>query len=167
MRGPILPHNTRSIQRKHHGQFLQSHIMHYLIIGPLQKGGINRANGSHALSCHSRCKNHRVLLRYTHVKEPFGKALSKSRKPRSIGHGSGDSYDPLIFLCNSHKSAAESLGPRKSSRSNGFSGSHLKRPNPVKASGILLGGLVSLTLLGKNVNENRTMGLLNLPEGGN
>ena len=45
MGGAVGADNACTVQREHHGQFVQSHVMNELVIRTLQKRGVNRHYG--------------------------------------------------------------------------------------------------------------------------
>ena len=67
VRRPVGTHRPRPVQREPHRQALDRHVMHHLVVGPLQERRIDGAERLHPLGRHSRGEGHRVLLGDAHV----------------------------------------------------------------------------------------------------
>ena len=93
---PIGAHQPRAIHGEAHGQVLQGDIMHDLVEGALQEGGIDGAEGLHAVRRKARREGHRMLLGDAHIKGAVGKGGAEEIKPRARRHGGGDGDDALI-----------------------------------------------------------------------
>ena len=75
MGGAVGPHQAGPVQCKHHGQVLQGHVVDHLVVAALQKGGIDRHHGLHALAGHASGKGDGMLLGDAHVVITVGETL--------------------------------------------------------------------------------------------
>ena len=66
---PVASHKPRPVHGKHYGQVLKADVVKDLVIGPLQKGGINRHNGPQAPRRKPCGKSHRMFLRDPHIEK--------------------------------------------------------------------------------------------------
>ena len=71
-------HEARAINGETHGEILQRHIMHDLVIGALQEGGIDGAEGLVALGGEARRKSHRMLLGDAHVEDAIREGVAEN-----------------------------------------------------------------------------------------
>ena len=97
MGGPVAADQTCAVYGKAHGQPLKRHIMHNLIITPLQKRGIHRAKRFHATGSQCRTECDAMLLSNCHVKTAAWVALGKEIEPRAIWHRSSHSHNLVIL----------------------------------------------------------------------
>ncbi|CAM2741064.1 hypothetical protein KOXY103107_00785 [Komagataeibacter xylinus] len=79
-----------------HRQFLQHHVMHHLVIGALQEGGIDGAERAQPFGGHAGGKGHGMLLGNAHVKEAVGIGLGELVQTRAGRHGGGDRDDLVV-----------------------------------------------------------------------
>ena len=75
VRGAVSAHQARTVERKHHGQVLQRHVVDHLVVAALQKGGVNGHHGFGAFAGHAGRKGDGVLLGNADVVVAVGKAL--------------------------------------------------------------------------------------------
>ena len=92
----VRAHLSGAVNGKTHGQVLQGHIMHHLIIGALQEGGINRTERLIALGCEPGGKGHRMLLGNADIKGAGGKGPAKQVEPGSAGHSGSHGNDLVV-----------------------------------------------------------------------
>ena len=76
-------HKARAINGEAHGQILQRHIMHDLVIGALQKGGIDRAEGLVALRRKARREGHRMLFGDAHIEDAIREGVAENIHARA------------------------------------------------------------------------------------
>ncbi|GCE91953.1 hypothetical protein MSKU15_3554 [Komagataeibacter diospyri] len=96
MRRTIGPHQPRAVDGEAHRQLLQHHVMHHLVIGALQEGGIDGAERAQPLGRHAGGKRHGMLFGNAHVKEAVGIEPGELVQPRARGHGGGNRDDPVV-----------------------------------------------------------------------
>ena len=79
MRRTVFADKTRPVNRKTHGQFLQSDVMQHLIIRPLQKAGIQSDKRLYPFTGQPRGKRNGMLFGNTDIKKAvrilFGKRV--------------------------------------------------------------------------------------------
>ena len=90
VRAAIGADQTGAVDGEAHGQVLDRHVMHDLIIGALQEGRINRAEGTHALRCEACRKGDAMLFGNADVKAAVGMRLREFIDARARGHGGCD-----------------------------------------------------------------------------
>ena len=93
---PVLPHQPRPVDGKAHGQTLQRHVMHDLVIAPLQEGRIDRADRTQARCRHRRRHRDRMLLGNPHIEHAGRKAPCHDVQSRPRWHGGGDRHHARI-----------------------------------------------------------------------
>ena len=98
MGGSIGAHNARAVERKHHRQVLQGHIVNQLVVGALQKGGINGHHGLQTLTGQTGRKSHRVLLGNAHIVVAGRETLVKRHHARAFAHRRRDAHQLGVGL---------------------------------------------------------------------
>ncbi len=98
MGSTILPAHRCPVDQEEHRQVLQADIHHHLIVGPLHKGIINGNHRTHASGRKAGRHGNSVLLRDSHVKQPFGESSLERCKTGRICHRGCDGHDTLIFF---------------------------------------------------------------------
>jgi hypothetical protein len=71
--GTILSDHPSPVQRKDHREILKADVLVDLVIGSLEKGGINGHDRLHPSEGETRCKSDRMLLRDSYVVEAIRK----------------------------------------------------------------------------------------------
>ena len=170
MRGPVGAHQTGPVQRKHHRQVLQRHVVQQLVVRPLQEGGIDGHHRHQPVAGHAGRKGHGVLLGNAHVEIARGKTLLERHQPRPLAHGRRDRHQPWFGLAHVADPVGEHLGVgglfgRRGRRLDAFGRVELARP--VVEDGIGLGQLVALPLAGDDVQKHRSADLAQVLQRGN
>ena len=98
MGGTVCAHDARAVYGEQHGQVLQRNVVQQLVVGTLQKGGINRHHGLGFGTRQACGKGYGVLLGDAHVKAAGGKLLGKFNQAAAFYHGGGDGNQPFIGL---------------------------------------------------------------------
>ncbi|GCD76490.1 hypothetical protein NBRC3299_2782 [Acetobacter pasteurianus NBRC 3299] len=96
MSGAIGSHQTSAVNGKAHGQLLQHHIVHHLIIGALEEGGINGAERAQPFRSHTCGKGDGMLLGNAHIKKPVRICFGEGIQPRARRHGGGDGGNLVV-----------------------------------------------------------------------
>ena len=82
MGGAVGADQPRAVHGEAHRKGLDRHIVHHLIVGPLQEGRIDRAEGLEAFAGKPGRKGHGVLLGDADIEAAIRKALRrKDRAP--------------------------------------------------------------------------------------
>ena len=106
--GLAVPGNKAcAVDRKHHIFLQQIDIVNDLIIGALQKGGINADYRQHSLTCKACCKGDSVLLCHSDIKKACWMAVCKKLKTGAIFHRCCNGTEILIFLPFCHECFAK------------------------------------------------------------
>ena len=100
---------TGAVQRKHHGQILQRHIVNQLV-RRAAKGGVDGHDGLDTFAGHAARKGHRMLLGDAHVVVAAGKALVELHHARAFAHGRCDAHQALILCGHVAQPLTEDLG---------------------------------------------------------
>ena len=107
---PVLAHQSGAIEAQHHGQFLDAHVVHYLVVGTLQERGIDGDEGAITLNGETGGEGDGVLLTDAHIHEPVGMPLAETVRTRPFRHGCRDGNDTLIHVGKTAQRLAEHLG---------------------------------------------------------
>mmetsp|Transcript_28312 Transcript_28312/g.52707 ORF Transcript_28312/g.52707 Transcript_28312/m.52707 type:complete len:531 (+) Transcript_28312:1773-3365(+) len=99
MGGPIGPHQTRAINGKAHRQPLKGHIMHNLIVPPLEERRIDRAERLQPAGRHPGGKGYSVLFRDPHVKDTRREPVHHFVDARAARHSRRDRDNRRVFGC--------------------------------------------------------------------
>ena len=108
----IRPDKPGAINGETHGQALNGHIMHNLIIAPLQKRRIHRTERAHPARSQSGSKGHTMLFGNAHIETARGIAFGHQVQPRAIGHGGGHGTDPAVLGGQPHQFLPKDRGIR-------------------------------------------------------
>ena len=108
--GAVGTHQARAVQRQHHGQLLQGHIVDQLVVGALQKGGVNSHHWAQALAGHASGKGECVLLGNADIVVAVGKAAVKLHHARALAHGRGDGHQLGVLRGHVAQPLAKHLG---------------------------------------------------------
>ena len=76
--GAVVSHQTCPVDGKNHVQTQQRHILHQLVEGALQEGGVKGRHRDHPLFGKAARHGNGVLLRDAHIKGPLRKLFHKS-----------------------------------------------------------------------------------------
>ena len=85
-----------AVNGKNNRQFLQTNIMHDLIVSSLQKSRINGNDGNQSFHRQTGGKSYRMLFRDTHIIKTFGKFLTELIQPCALAHCGGNSHNAGI-----------------------------------------------------------------------
>ena len=153
----IGPDQARAVQRKHHRQVLQRHIVDQLVVAALQKGRVDRHDGLEAFAGHAGSKGHRMLLGDADVVVTPGKALMKLDHARAFAHRRRDTDQARIVLGHVAQPAAKYLGEGLLGGHAGFLQAHrrVKLARAVVGNRVGLGQLVALAFFGHDMQELR------------
>ena len=164
MRGTVSAHQARTVQRKHHGQVLQGHVVNQLVVAALQERGVDGHDRLHAFAGHACGERDGMLLGDAHVVVAVGKALFKLDHARALAHGRGDAHQARVLRRHVAQPLAEHLGERLLGGRGWLGQAHagVELAGAVVGHGVGLGQLVALALLGHHVQELRALQALDV-----
>ena len=96
MGGPVGADHPGPVDGEQHRQLLVHHVMHHLVVSPLQEGRIDGHDRFQAVTGHPRGHGDTVLLRNSHVKIPVRVFLLEAHQSGPFAHGRGHRYQALI-----------------------------------------------------------------------
>ena len=77
MGGAVSAHDACAVEGQHHGQFLQGHVMNHLVVGALQKRGVDGDHRLQAFTSQACCKGECMLLGNANIVVTVGEAAVK------------------------------------------------------------------------------------------
>ena len=159
MGGAIGPDITGPIDGKAHRQVLDRHVMHDLIIGALQEGGIDGAERAHALAGEARRKGDGVLFGNAHVKAAAGEEFGEFIEAGARGHGGidGDNARIVLGFLDQRLGKDRGIGGRIGDRLGLRPGDDVELGDAVIFVGRVLGGAIALALLGDDMHQHRAV----------
>ena len=160
--GTVLAHQSRPVHSQDHGEVQQGDVLHDLVVGPLEEGGVNGHHRLCALLGQAARHGDRVLLGDAHIEQTGGIGVPEAQQAGAAGHGGGDGADPGIFLCKLHHGLAEHIGIGDLFRAQALAAGGVKFAHAVVFAGLRLRRTVAPALLGDDVDEN---GLAHVPRG--
>ncbi len=87
---PIGAHQPGPVHGEPDRQVLDGDVVHHLVVGALQEGRVDGAEGLVALGGQAGGEGHGVLLGDAHVEHAVGEALFEHVQARARRHGRGD-----------------------------------------------------------------------------
>ena len=129
--------------------------MYHLIIGALQKGGVDRAEWAHALRRQPRSEGNGMLLGNAHVKAAGGVRMRELVHPGAAGHGGGDGDNALVGLGQLGQRLAKHvlIAGRPGRGLHLLAGDDVELLHPVILVGGSLGGGIALALLRDDMDQ--------------
>ena len=159
MGGAIGAHQTGAVQREHHRQVLDGHVVDQLVVPALQEGGIDGHHRFQALAGHARREGDRMLLGNAHVVITLGEPLVELHHAGTLAHGRGDGHQTFVGLGHVAQPLAEHL--REGQLARRALGEALGRVELARGGVVLhrvgFGRLVTVALLGDHVQELRSL----------
>ena len=105
-----------AVDREHHREVLQHHVVNDLVVGALEKRRVDPDDGLQPLAGKARGEGHAVLLGDRDVEVAIGIELLEPFHPRALAHRGGDRDEPLVPLRHVAEPVAEDLGIRRRRR---------------------------------------------------
>ena len=141
-------------------QALYGNIMHDLIVGALQEGGIDRSERLHAFARQARREGHGVLLGNADVEGPLRKFFGEAIETCAIWHGCGDGDDLLVLSRLGDKAVGENprVGRRFGLRLRLRACHHVELAHAVVFVVGRFGRAVTFALLGDDMDQDRPLG---------
>ena len=106
-----------AIDGEAHRQILDRDVMHDLVVGALQEGGIDRRERLVALGGQPGGERHRMLLGDADIEGAVRKRFAENIEAGARRHRRGDGDDALVLLRFLHQALAEHLGVGRRIRS--------------------------------------------------
>jgi hypothetical protein len=149
-----------AVDREAHGQVLDRHVVHDLVVGALEEGRIDRAERAHALRGEAGGEGHRVLLGDADVERALGVRLGELVDPGAARHRRGDRADQRVGFGKPGERFAKHVlvGGRARGAFGLLAGDDVELLHPVVLVGAVLGRDVALALLGNDVDQTRALG---------
>ena len=110
MRGPVGADQAGAVEREAHGQALDGHVVHHLVVGALQEGRIDGRERLEAFRGQARGEGHAVLLGDADVEGALGELLGEQVEPGARRHGCGDGNDLVVLARLLDQALGEHLG---------------------------------------------------------
>ena len=157
MGGTIGTDQASTVNREAHGQILQCHIVHHLVIGALQESGIDGTERPHALRGQAGSEGDGVLFGDANVEAAFREGLGKAVNAGARWHGSGDGDDVRIALgfLDQHVAKHVLIGRRLGLRLVLGAGNHVELHHAMISVGTGFGRAIALALLRDDMDQHR------------
>ena len=156
MRFAVAGHKPCAVHGKQHIQLHQVDIVDNLVVGTLEKRGINGHGRQQPLACQAARKGDGVFLSHTDIKKAFLVRLLEEVQPCAVFHGGGDGAQARFLAAQLCQRLTK--GGREGVRRRKFGVgqvAEVQLAHGVELAGVFLGGLQPLALLGDNVQEKR------------
>ena len=158
--GAVVTNQSCPVNGQDHMEMQQRHILHQLVIGTLQKRGIQRHHRDHALFGQAACHRDGVLLRDPHIKGPLREPLQKCRQACAGGHGRCNGTHTRIPLGKLCHGLTKGVGECDSLSSQALAGDGIEFPDAMEPGGVLLSRRIAAALFGDDVDQHRLPHLL-------
>ena len=147
MRHSVRAHHARAVDAERYGVRADTHVVQKLIVRALQKRGIYREIRLHAARGERGAIRYRMLLRYAHVLETFGKRLRIFLQARAYRHCRRYRHNTRVVRRRiGHKRAQNVRKP--------LAAFCARRRYAVRMRGVYRRAFKPATLIGNNVNEH-------------
>ena len=156
---PVRPHQPGPVQAEAHGQVLQRHVVHDLVVGPLQEGRVDRHERLVAFRRQPAREGHRVLLGDADVEGALRMRLAEQVDARAPRHRGGDRHHLVVGIRRLDQALAEHPGVGRRVRLGlGLDArEHVELDHAVVAVGRGFRRGVALALLGHHVQQDRAL----------
>ena len=163
----VFADNTATIQSKNHREVLDANIMQHLVIGPLQKGGINGYHRTNAFHGQTGGEGDGVLFTDPHIKKTIRVMEPEIHQAGAVGHGRSDSHNTMVLPSQLDQGVAEysSICGKVAHRLFRFTGLQIKATQAVKAGGIAFGRFVAFALGGEDMDQDRPGKIFHVAKG--
>ena len=153
----VCAHQPGAVDGKSHRQALNSHIMHHLIVGALEKRGINRGKRLHPFGGKAGGKGDGVLFGNPHIKAALGEGIGKQVQARARWHGGGYGHNPVVLSGLPHQAFGKYRGIGRGHRLalGLLPGGNIKFCHAVEFIGRTLGRAIATALLCYRMNQHR------------
>ncbi len=151
-------HQPGPVEREHHRQLLDRHIVDQLVVGALQKRGIDRHHRLETFAGKASGEGDGMLFGNSDVEIPLRKTLLELHQSRALAHRRRDADQALVVFGHIAQPLAEDLGEGRFCRRRRYlqANRRVELAWAVISHRIRLGQLVSLTLFCHHMQELRT-----------
>ena len=143
-----------AVDRQHQMVLTERRVVNKLVIGALQKGGIDRENRTVALGSQSAAKGDGVLLGDADVKKAVFVLLGKLRQAGAACHGGSDGADLVVLFRQLTEHLAE-FGRKALVAGHRLTGINVELSDPVELAGLVLRRTVALAFFGDDMHQRR------------
>ena len=116
MRRPVVADEAGPVEREHDRQLLHRDVVHDLIVGALQEGRIDRADGLDAARRSAGTETDGVRFSDPDVEVALRKALGELCETGAVGHRGRDADDARVALGRGDQRVGERRGERRPGR---------------------------------------------------
>jgi hypothetical protein len=160
--------HAAAIDREQHVEVLRRDVVHQLVVGALQEGGVDRDDGFGAFAGHAGGERDRVLLGDGDIEIAIRVFPAEAHQARTLAHRGGDAQQQRVDRGHVAQPVAEDVGVGRLLAA-GLGDQALfgiERRHGVVADLVVLGQLVALALGGHHVQQLRALeGLQQLERG--
>ena len=161
----VVPHQTGPIDGQHHMETANGRVVEDLVIGPLQKGGVNGKYRPESFGGQARRKGHGVLLRDAYVKKAVLMGRRKAGKAGTLLHSRRNGADFVVLVSHLRQLLPKNRGERIHSRPVRVAGFNIKSPNAVIGHGVLFRKFIALALGSFHMDKGGAVQFPGPPEG--
>ena len=158
MRRSVGADQAGAVDGEAHGQALDGHVVHHLVVAALQKCRINRAERLDPVGGEAGGEGDGVLFGDADVEGSIRESFGEQIEARARRHGGGDGDDLVVALGLLDQFLREHLGIGRRVGLGGFvlrSGDHVELGDGVVLVGGVFGGTVALALLRHHMDQHR------------
>ena len=155
--GAVCADNASPIQRKHHRQVLQCHIVDHLVVATLQESAVDGHDRLEPLTGQAGGEGHAMLLGDADIEAAFREALGELVEAGARRHRRGDRDDLAVGLGLGDQRLGEHrlVGRRVGDRLALLAGDDVELDHAVILVGARLGRRIALALLGHDMDQDR------------
>ncbi len=161
MGGTVGADQAAAVEREHHRQVLDLHVVDQLVVAALQERRVDRHHRFVAFAGHAGGEGHRMLFGNSHIKVALGILLCELDHARAFAHRRCDAHQPRIFLRHVAQPFAENLGIGRLACAallpGGDTGLVIEFRHTVIEDRVSFGQLVALTLARDHVQKLRAL----------
>ena len=159
----VIGGESRAVHTKGDGEVLQRDVVDDLVVGALEKGGVDGANGAKSLGRQSGGEEDGVLLRNPDIKELFRHGGGEMYQPRAAGHRAGDPQNMWIRSGKPDEGFAEDvlvIRGRTRDRFPALAADGVEGGRAMEFFGMLDGGFEAFAFFCQDVDEDGHVAML-------
>ena len=168
VRYSIFTHKSGAVDAESHGEVLDSHVVNDFVVGTLHECGVYAAERHQPVFRHAARKRHGVSLGNTHIECTLRYLIEHEAHGAACGHCSSDSHYLLVAVCKFHEGVSEHVLELRwlagGVAHNAFSGRLIEFARGVPCGGVVFGRLVAFSLAGAQMQNLRTVHVLDVAE---